>query len=72
LEYNIVKDYLGPQVIYLHETHIWGLSCLHARDLLVQEYDSNGDLWATRGMVAYRLKKGDNKFIRQYHIPTGL
>jgi len=40
--------------------------------LIVQEYDKNGNLWATRGMKIYQLKKGDDKFKRIAHIPTGL
>jgi hypothetical protein len=38
----------------------------------VQEYDKNGILWATRGMIVYKLNKGENKFDRVAHIPTGL
>jgi hypothetical protein len=65
-------DYRGPVEIPLQPDKAFGLSCLQADDLLVQGHDSEGNLWATRGMVAYRLLKGDSKFIRQYHIPTGL
>lgn len=39
--------------------------------LIVQDYDSEGNLWATRGMWAYQLKAGETRFVRQYHIPTG-
>jgi hypothetical protein len=65
-------DYHGPSQISLKTDTIFGFSCLRAKDLVVQEYDKKGDLWATRGMIAYKLKKGDNKFSRVAHIPTGL
>jgi hypothetical protein len=65
-------DYRGPLEIPLQPDNACGLPCLQADDLLVQGHDSEGNLWATRGMVAYQLLKGDSKFIRQYHIPTGL
>lgn len=66
-----INDYYQPLVIPIEKDELWGLSCSRAEDLIVQERDSNGHLWATRGMWAYRLGKGDNKFVRQYHIPTG-
>jgi len=64
-------DYRGPMEISLQPDNTCGLPSMKAKDLLVQGHDTDGNLWATRGMVAYRLIKGDNKFIRQYHIPTG-
>ena len=64
-------DYRGPIEIPLQPDKAFGLPCLRADDLLVQGNDTDGHLWATRGMVAYRLRKSDSKFIRQYHIPTG-
>lgn len=64
-------DYRGPAEIQLHRDNAFGLVCLRAPDLLVQQYDSEGNLWATRGMLVYKLRNGENKFIRQYHIPTG-
>jgi hypothetical protein len=44
---------------------------MRARDLLVQEFDRNGDLWATRGMLVYRLPEGETEFIKEGHVPTG-
>jgi len=64
-------DYRGPLEIPLQPDNAFGLPCLRAKDLLVQGHDISGHLWATRGMVAYRLQEGESKFVRQYHIPTG-
>jgi len=63
-------DYHGPLEIPLQADNAWGLPCLRAEDLLVQGHDPERHLWATRGLVAYRLRESDSKFIRQYHIPT--
>ena len=65
-------DYRGPLEIPLQPDNACGIPCLRAKDLLVQGHDIDGHLWATRGMVAYRLQEGESKFARQYHIPTGL
>lgn len=65
-------DYRGPSEISLKSDKIFGLSCLKAHDLVVQEYDKNGNLWASRGMIIYKLKSGENKFVRIAHTPTGL
>jgi hypothetical protein len=64
-------DYNGPKKIMLHPDIAFGLSCFRAKDLIVQEFDSKGNLWATRGMIIYLLKKGDNRFIRWAHVPVG-
>ena len=64
-------DYNGPLEIPLKPDTAFGFSCLRAKELIVQEYDRKGNLWATRGMIIYQQKKGDNKFIRFAHIPTG-
>lgn len=66
----LIFDYYGPSEISLVE-EIGGLASHKAKDLVVQGYDDKGNLWATRGMIAYQLSK-NNKFIRKYHIPTGL
>jgi hypothetical protein len=65
-------DYRGPDKISLKRDAAFGFQCLRARDLVVQEYDKTGDLWATRGMTIYRLKKEEDKFSRVAHVPTGL
>lgn len=65
-------DYVGPAKIRLTTDEVFGFNCQRARDLIVQEFDNNGDLWATRGMIIYKLKEGETKFNRVAHIPTGL
>lgn len=65
------SDFIGPSEIPLNPSSAFGFSCLRAKDLIVQEYDKNGNLWATRGMIIYKQKKGENKFIRIAHVPTG-
>lgn len=67
----LLTDYLGPKEILLHQDHVFGFPCLRARDLIVQEYDLQGNLWATRGMLVYVLFKGRDRFIRHTRIPTG-
>ncbi len=68
----LIYDYYGPSEIPLKAEEIGGLASHKAKNLVVQGYDDKGNLWATRGMIAYQLSKDNNKFIRQYHIPTGL
>ena len=68
----LTLDYRGPLEIKLQADIVDGLPSLRAKDLLVQGHDPAGYLWATRGMVAYRLSKSKDTFVRQYHIPTGL
>jgi hypothetical protein len=72
LIFCLVLDYRGPKTIQLHSDHVFGLSCFRAKDLIVQDYDQNKDLWATRGMIIYKLKNGDDKFVKVAHVPTGL
>jgi hypothetical protein len=67
----LIMDYYGPSRILLKPEHVFGLVCLRARDLIVQGCDSNGNLWASRGMIIYRLEKADNKFIKIAHVPCG-
>jgi hypothetical protein len=67
----LASDYIGPQRIRLKPSKAFDIECKKARDLLVQESDSGGNLWATRGFLIYRLRKGDNKFIRVARVPSG-
>lgn len=67
-----VYDYYPPLEIPLVGDTCWGVPCLRAEDLVIQGQDDAGHVWATRGMWAYRRWKGDDKFVRQYHVPTGL
>jgi hypothetical protein len=70
----LILDYYGPTVIELQEDTLFGVPVLRVKneELVVQEFDSEGNLWATRGMWAYRRQPGSATFIRQYHVPTGL
>jgi hypothetical protein len=67
----LIIDYKGPKSIVLRNDTTFGLECFRARDLVVQEYDSSGNLWATRGMIIYCLEKDGSRFDRIAHIPTG-
>jgi len=67
----VAGDYYEPAIVPLEPDRAWGLPCLRAQDLVIQGRDAAGDVWATRGMWAYRRRKGDDRFVRQYHIPTG-
>jgi hypothetical protein len=66
----LILDYFGPKRIPLKPDNAFGISCLRSKDLIVQEFDSNGNLWASRGMILYQLKKGNDKFIRMAHVPS--
>jgi hypothetical protein len=68
----LFQDYRGPEYIYLRPDTVFGLSCLRAKDLIVQDYDQMDNLWATRGLVIYQLKKGDSRFKKFAHVPTSL
>jgi hypothetical protein len=65
----LIFDYVGPRIISLRPVEVFGFKGMKANDLIVQEYDALGNLWATRGMIIYRLVKGDDKFIRVAHVP---
>jgi hypothetical protein len=68
----LLVDYTGPRSIRLSPDHVFGFPCLRAKDLIVQEYDRQGNLFATRGMLVYILYKGSHRFTRVIRIPTGL
>jgi hypothetical protein len=68
----LVIDYRGPAKIFLHQDTAFGFPCKRAKELIVQEYDENGNLWASRGMIVYELKNGEDKFRRVAHVPTGI
>ncbi len=69
-----ILDYYGPREIMVKSDTVLGMPVFRVEDeeLIVQEYDKEGSLWVTRGMWAYQMKPGANKFVRQFHIPTGL
>jgi hypothetical protein len=67
----LTYDYNGPATIELKESVDFGLPSLKAKDLIVQEYDAEGNLWATRGMIIYKLNSNGHEFRKIAHIPTG-
>jgi hypothetical protein len=67
----LVFDYRGPGHIKLKRASVFGMPCSRASDLVVQEYDNSGNLWATRGMIIYCLRKDSDRFERVAHVPTG-
>jgi hypothetical protein len=67
----LVIDYRGPREISLRPDRAFGMECMRARDLIVQEYDGEGNLWASRGMIVYKQVRGEDKFTRIAHVPTG-
>jgi len=67
-----IFDYIGPKSISLNSIEVFGMSGLIAADLIVHEYDDCGNLWASRGMIIYKLPKGECKFTRVHHLPIGL
>lgn len=65
-------DYYSPNTIRLKKSFAFGMKCLRARELIIQEADKNGALWASRGMILYKLEKGKQKFIKVARVPIGL
>ncbi len=64
-------DFQGPEKVSLKPVHSFGFMAEKAKDLLVQEFDHQGHLWATRGFTIYRLKTGEKAFTRISRIPVG-
>jgi hypothetical protein len=67
----LIMDYRGPNVIRLQPDNTFGIPGSRANDLIVHEFDRNENLWVSRGMIIYQLKKGDDKFIKMAHVPSG-
>jgi hypothetical protein len=67
----LIADYIGPKRIRLKSSKAFSIDCKRAKDLIVQEFDSEGNLWATRGFIIFCLKKGENEFVRTTRIPSG-
>lgn len=67
----LLCEYIGPGKISLTKATVFGIQCLKASDLIIQEFDANGNLWATRGLTVYRLKTGEDRFIKVTKVPTG-
>ncbi len=62
-------DYNGPSQIPLFQTTVFKLKCLRARNLVVQEIDKDGNIYATRGLILYRLNRGDGSFRKVTRVP---
>ncbi len=67
----LVSDFIGPQRIKLKPSIAFGIDCMRARDLIVQEFDAKGNLWATRGFIVYCLRRGEKEFVRVARVPSG-
>lgn len=67
----LIYDFYEPKNIPLNESQLFSFEAYTAENLLVQGTDENGDLWATRGMWAYKLNDHKSVFERQYRVPTG-
>lgn len=71
ITFYLIIDFTGPERVELKQDVFFGMPCFTARNLIVQEYDSKGNLFATRGMTLYRLNTGEKAFTRVCRIPTG-
>lgn len=67
----LIADYFGPKRIRLKSSNAFSIECKRAKDLIVQEFDYEGNLWATRGFIIYCLKNGGNEFVRATRVPSG-
>lgn len=67
----LISDYINSAEIPLKPDQVFNLSCLKAKDLVVQELDYEGNLWATRGLLIYMLDKESERFERIARVPTG-
>jgi len=64
-------DYYGPNSIRLRESIAFGMKCLRAKELIIQQSDSKGNIWASRGLILYKLEHGSTRFKKHSHIPAG-
>jgi hypothetical protein len=64
-------DYTGPDEIKFNKSILFGFDALHAKDLMIQTSDDSGNMYASRGMLVYKLKKGELVFKKIAHVPTG-
>ena len=67
----LVVDYIGSPRIKLRSSIAFGIDCLKANELIVQEFDIQGNLWATRGFIIYCLRRGEDEFVKVARIPSG-
>lgn len=68
----LITDYIGPKEIKLKSGNAFGYNSLQAPDLLIQEIDQSGNVWASRGMIIYKKKENESVFKQVGHVPTGL
>lgn len=66
----LVSDYIGPSRIKLRYSIAFGNDCYRVNDLIVQEFDKHGNLWATRGFIIYRLENGGSEFVKVTRVPS--
>jgi hypothetical protein len=64
-------DYFGARRIPLKHGQVFGFACRRSKDLLIQEIDQFGNVWASRGMKIYLLKSGEDVFRKVAHVPSG-
>lgn len=67
----LVIDYRGPRYIDLYPATAFHMRGRRAKELVVQESDQEGNIWASRGLILYRLEKGENRFVRMAYVPSG-
>lgn len=65
-------DFRGPKAIGLQTQVAFGKACFRAKELIIQEVDTEGNVWASRGLLLYCKQKDETKFLRMAHVPTGL
>lgn len=68
----LIWDYNGLKRIPIQPDNKFGMACFSAKDLIVQEFDKENNLWATRGLLIYRLRNGENIFIKIARLPSGI
>jgi hypothetical protein len=66
----LIIDYSGPALIPLKAKTEFGMKGFRVKDLIVHEFDHQGNLYASRGMIIYCLYKGEKKFKRIAHVPS--
>lgn len=67
----LAVDYFGPNSIRLRDSIAFGMKCLRAKELIVQQSDSKGNIWASRGFILYKLSQGSTRFMKHSRIPVG-
>ena len=63
-------DYRGPARVALKPSVAFNMNCRKAKELIIQEVDHQGSVWASRGLLLYRLSPGEDFFRRMAHAPA--